>query len=322
VPPVGLAQPGEEPGKRWKYAIAVGLAVLALGTAYLGFQRVVGEPDALARPTATAVATATPSPPTATPGPTGADLFLACEQAVAAADWAAAAPNCERVGDSEPGYPRLADALATTYLALGKERLAAGGPLTDALEYFERALTAKPDDAEAAQQRQWALAYQEGEAALVAESWATAAQKLGQVYAVAPDYRSNAPDGGVKSQLYAARMGWGQALLRAGDYAEAQRRCEQALELAPESEEAGACRQAAVVALATPTPRPTPAPPPPTPVLTQPQQQTPRQVVPTTPARQQPAPAPTQAPAQAPATRAPAPPVQAPATRPPFTPQY
>ena len=53
--------------------------------------------------------------------------------------------------------------LATTYVNLGKAALARDGSPAAALEYFERALAASPGDAEAARQRDWARAYQEGD---------------------------------------------------------------------------------------------------------------------------------------------------------------
>jgi tetratricopeptide (TPR) repeat protein len=305
-----------------------GLVALGL-IAFVGFQRLQNGPGT-DRPAATATVVAgvaTPAGPTATPEPTAADLFSACEEAVAAGAWTEATTACERVRAKDAGFTGLADALAATYLALGKQQLAQGGPLAEAVAQFNKALEAKPDDAEAEQQRQWAQAYQEGEAALVAENWPLATQKLDQVFTVAPDYLASAADGGLKPKLYTARLKWGQALLEGGQYAEAQQRCQQALELQPDSGEARGCQTAALAALATPTPRPQPTSPP---VQAQPTAR-PAQPQPTArPAQQQQQPqpqptarpAPTQAPVrpttppQAPPTRAPAAPA-APPTRPP-----
>jgi serine/threonine-protein kinase len=209
---------------------------------------------AAAAPTAeapTAVPTAVP-----TAAPTAADLFPACERAVAAAAWSEAEAACEQVRAADPDYPGLADALYSIHIGLGKQRLAEGGSIAAALDEFGKALAAKPDDPEAETQRRLALAYQEGDVALAAENWPTATERFDAVYAAAPNYLENASDGGVKPKLAVARARWGSALLGAGQYAEAQGRCEQALELAPDSDEATTCKTAAIAALAPPPPAP------------------------------------------------------------------
>jgi tetratricopeptide (TPR) repeat protein len=267
------------------------------------------------------------------PTPTIADLFVPCEEAVKGADWAKAATACEQVRARDAEHPPLAAALATTYLALGKEQLAQGGGIAAALRYFEQAADARPDDPEAQQQLQRAVAYREGSSALAAENWPGAAEKLEAVYAVAPDYLEAAGEDGAKSKLFLALLKWGEALLRDGHFAEAKQRCEQALELAPESEPAKACGAAATAALATPIPRAAPQAQPP---QTQPQAQPPRpqpqaqpQPAPQTQPQARPQPQPqAQPPARpqpqaapaAPAlpTRPPAPPVMAPPTRSPY----
>ena len=298
-PVVALPQPREE-GHKKKYLLLAGLVAVVAGIAFLSFQSIVGRSDSGAADSrATPAATATAVGATATPVPTAADLFPACETAVGAANWAEAAGACEKVQEKDANYPGLASALATTYVGIGKDRLAQGEPVSAALDYFQRALAAKPDDAEAAQQQAWATAFQEGDAALASGDWPTAAGKLQEVYEAAPDYLENSSDGGVKTKLFTTWLGWGDALLQSGQYAEARRRCEQALELVPDSAEAKTCVQTALAALATPTPAPQ---------FTQPAPAAP-------PANQRPAQAPAAQPPAQPAR--PAAPQQAPAAPPP-----
>ena len=146
----------------------------------------------------------------------------------------------------------------------------------------------------------------------------SAADNLEQVYAAEPDYLERASDGGVKRKLYTARWSWGQALLEAGEYAEAQQRCEQALALVPDGAEAAACQASARVALATPTARPA-APVQPAPVRPQAQPQAQPQRQPAQPQAQsqrqlqQPQPQETQPPQR---QQTPVPPAQTRAPRP------
>ena len=332
-----LAPPGPRAGQSLALKLAVGgglVAAALLGvvlwprpTAGPAPAPVLVESNVAAEPTI--AATATEVPPTAVPTPSAADLFPACQSAVAAGEWTQALEACEQVSQKDAAYAGLADALATTYLALGKERVAQGAPLAEAVAQFDKALAAKPDAAEAEQQRSWAQAYLDGQDALAAENWPLATEKLDQVYTVAPDYRS-AVDGGVKQALYSARLGWGEALLAAGSYADARAKCAQALALVPDSAPAASCQAKADAALAPP---PTPAPavrPAPTAVPRAPAPAAP--AAPSAPSRgtsSQPAPAAPAAPPQAaPAQpRPPAvapPPTRAPAVdaKPTFTPRY
>jgi len=340
---IALAAPAARRSPGWKLAVAGGLAATAIIGAVL-WQRsapaaapITAERSVAAAPTITLVPTAVP--PTAVPTPSAADLFPACESAVAASAWSEALAACEQVFQKDPDYDGLADVLATTYLALGEEQVAQGAPLAEAIAQFDKALAAKPNDAEAEQQRAWALAYQDGQDALAAENWPLATEKLEQVYTVAPDYRGSV-DGGVKQALYAARLGWGQALLAAGSYADAREKCQQALGLVPDSQPATDCQAKAVAALTPPTPVPAPAPvyrPAPTAVprapvaAPAPSHPAPSQPAPparntssqpAAPAYTAPAPAAPQPPTRAPAVAAP--PTRAPAvdTKPPFTPRY
>src|SRR5581483_3436694 len=123
--------------------------------------------------------------------------------------------------------------------------------------------------------------------------------KLQEAYEAAPAYLENSSHGGVKTKLFTTWLGWGYALLQSGKYAEARRRCEQALELVPDSAEAKTCVQTGLAALATPTPAPQ---------FTQPAPAAP-------PANQRPAQAPAAQPPAQPAR--PAAPQQAPAAPPP-----
>jgi tetratricopeptide (TPR) repeat protein len=311
----GVRQHG--PGGRsgtMKLALVGGLVALGL-VGFLGFQRLNGGTGG-DRSAATAVAIATPGGATTAPAPTAADLFAACRSAVDAGSWTEAAAACEQVRDEDASYPGLASALATIYVALGKEELATGGKLVAALADFEKALAAKPDDVEAAQQRQRALAYQEGDAALAAGNWPAAAEKFEQLYTIAPDYLDSAGDGGVKQKLYTARLEWGQAQLKDGSYAEAQRRCDQALALVPDSAAALACRSAAIAALSPAAPA-APAAPAPAPARAAPAPAAPAVPAPApqpaAPAPAAPAPRPAAAPAAAPPTRPPVAPPQPPA---------
>src|SRR5262249_49468152 len=130
--------------------------------------------------------------------PTAASLFPDCDSEVVKANWSEAAKTCEKVRDMDANFPGLASPLATTYLNLGKQQLADGGQIAPAVDYFDKALAAKPDDPEAEQQRLWAKLYQDGDAALTAEDWPTAAEKFQALYTVAPDYLANTGDRSVK----------------------------------------------------------------------------------------------------------------------------
>jgi tetratricopeptide (TPR) repeat protein len=118
-----------------------------------------------------------------------------------------------------------------------------------ALAAFERAVAADPDHGEAREQRRRAQRYLEGEAALAARDWPTAVDRFGQVDAVAPDYPSRDHSASVRLQLYRAELGWGEALLHEGRYAEARLHCGRALDLLQTSAEARACLDAAAAAL-------------------------------------------------------------------------
>src|SRR5579875_1818775 len=320
------------PYRRIAGLVALIAVVAAVGVWWMVHPRPSPEPT-----TISADPTATPAP-SATPEPTAADLFPACQSAVDATSWDDAADACEKVRAKDASYPGLADALDATYLGLGKKQLAQGGPVDAALAYFQQALAANPDDADAEAERSRAAEFQEGAAALDAGNWSVAAEKLGDVYAAAPDYLDSAGDGRVKAKLFAARLGWGQALLDAGDYANALQRCEDALALDADSPEATTCKTTALAALATPTPRPAPVepvvrqptavpprpqpqpePPRPTPVppRPQPQPQPPPRPTPVPPRPQpQPQPPPPPRPTPVPPRPQPAPP--APPTRAPI----
>jgi tRNA A-37 threonylcarbamoyl transferase component Bud32/tetratricopeptide (TPR) repeat protein len=279
VPTTAAGHPARRVGPRVRLALgaALGGLVLLVGAglwyalAGTGERHVPSTPTPVAVtapsvpavvPTTAVLATATPSAPTVTLGPTAADLLPACQNAVAAGSWDTAVALCERVRDQDASLPGLASALTRSYVERGKERLAQGGPVEAALEDFGQALATSPDDANAAQQYQWASDYQEGEAALAAGSWPVAAQKLGQLYAEAPDYLAGAADGGLRPKLYAAATRWGEALLQAAQYVDAKLRCEEALAVLPEGEEASTCQASASAALAPPAPAParTPVP--------------------------------------------------------------
>jgi serine/threonine protein kinase/outer membrane protein assembly factor BamD (BamD/ComL family) len=330
--PVATPQPAPAGGGGMGRRLAIAAAVLvALGIGAFVLHQVIG-PGPGPSPTPTAVVTLTPAGPTATPAPTAADLFATCDSAVKDERWTDAATACERVRAAQADYDGLADALAKTYVALGKQALDAKADLDGALDNFGKALAARPDDAEADQQRIWAQSYKEGDAALANENWPEATDKLEALYAVAPNYLESSDSGGVKKKLYQARLGWGQALLKDGSYADALRRCRGALELVPDSGEAADCQAVALAALATPTPvrvaptvAPAPAPPRPAPTSAPaPAPAPPRPASTTAPAPPRPAPtsppapAPTAVrPAPAPPTRPPAPAPAPPPTRPP-----
>jgi tetratricopeptide (TPR) repeat protein len=153
------------------------------------------------------------------------------------------------VRDADADYPGLAGALAATYLHLGRAELENGAPAA-AIALFDAVLAHEPYNQVAAEQRDLALAYLEGEAALDAGNWPLAATKLQEVHDLAPDYLEGTGRGGVKEKLYAARLRWGQALLEQRVYAAAASFCAQAAMLVPTGAEAVACRDAAGAALA------------------------------------------------------------------------
>jgi tetratricopeptide (TPR) repeat protein len=307
------------PGGAGKVALVGGLVALAV-VALLALQLLGGRSAERAVTSGVAGTSAAPS---------AAELFASCAGAASAARWPEAAATCEQVRALDRGYPGLALTLATVYVNLGKAALAGDGSPTAALDYFQRALAANPGDAEATRQRDWALAYQAGTTALASEEWQRAAEMLEPLYAAAPDYLNgagpsaaggnSAADGigaaggnaGVRHLLYTATLGWGRARLEDGDYAEAQRRCDRALALVPDSAEATACRAAAAAALASPPLRPEAAPAAPV----APAPATP--AAPRPPAAGQPAPP---LPPAAPAAPAPPPPGPAPKPKPPEPP--
>ena len=79
-----------------------------------------------------ATASARPRSPCHLPTATAADLFVLCDDVVKAADWAEAVTACEKVSERDAEHPGLGDALATTYVALGKEELARDGTVAGA----------------------------------------------------------------------------------------------------------------------------------------------------------------------------------------------
>jgi serine/threonine protein kinase len=261
APPRPLpSEPTVPPRRRRAALLAAGGGVLLVGTALalLWLRPSPAEPalaSATAVPPATSVLTLA-----ATATPTAAELFPACEQAVARAAWAAAAEACETVAARDRAHPGLATALARAYTGLGREQLAQG-ELEAALAHFERALAARPDDPEAAQEHQLARAFQQGAEALAAGAWATAVARLEAVQAARADYLAARPDGGVAALLYQARAGWGTELLAEGTYVEAQQQCGAALALRADGPEAQRCYDQATLALRPPpTPAPTSAP--------------------------------------------------------------
>jgi tetratricopeptide (TPR) repeat protein len=337
---------GPEPGdQRWKIVLVLVPMVLA-ALAFLGYQRLTAEPGnpsmvgsqiALATPARPAeqagpIAVPTQTGPTAVPTLTAADLFTACEAAVTSAAWAQAAESCEKVRAREALHPGLSGALATTYVALGKAQLAQGSGVLAALSYFEQAVDAQPDDAEAGLQLQRASTYRDGSTALANENWPAATERLDTLYIAVPDYLETAGDDSVKSKLYTATLKWGEALLQDGHYADAREKCQKAGDLVPEAQAPKQCIAAAVAALATPTPvfvqpqAPVQAPAPPR-SQPQTQPQAPAPAPPRAPqtqpqAKPQAAPPPAAPPAQPPPQALPTrPPVPAPAvppTRPPY----
>jgi hypothetical protein len=324
VAPVAVpayAEPAESGGSKLKYVLGAGMVALVIAGVVVWQRAPVA---ALARgsaPAATAtVAASAPTAvvPTAVPTPSAASLFPACQSAVEGSAWADAVDACEKVKVADASYPGVADALAAAHVALGKDAVAQGAPLADVVARFDQALAAKPGDAEAEQQRTWAQTYQDGQAALAAESWPVATEKLDQVYTVAPDYR-DVVDGGVKRALYRARVGWGDALLAAGSYADARDKCNDALRLVPGDDLAQSCVTKATTALTPPTAVPAPvyvAPAAPAaPVAPAAGRSTTSSAPSTAPSSSAPAARP---PASNPAPAAPA----APAAKPTFTPRY
>jgi len=323
TPPLGdTVVPVPSPARRpWPWLVAAVAAGALLLAAVVGGPRVIEALGGRSEPTAVPTAAA----PTATPEPTAADLFPACQSAVAAAAWAEAVKACEQVRDKDPTFAGLADALATAYVNVGKLQVDQPDGLPEAITWFDKALGVKPDDPEALKQRQLAVAFQEGDSALAAGDSARAIDRFQQVFAADEKYRDAVGDGGVRNRLYQALLGAGQAALAAGQYPAAQQQCERALELVDDSADAQACRSAAIAAQQPPTP--VPVPPTPRPVV---QPTTPPRpaVQPTQPPRPQPTPQPPPRPAVQPTqpprpTPAPPPPptrapVQVPPTRPPY----
>src|SRR5262249_2520059 len=154
------------------------------------------------------------------------------------ADWRATLASCGRVADVDADYPGLKPALAKAYLDRGLEQVADGRALDAAVATFEQALALDPSNAGARQQREWAVADRAGDAAVEAGDWATASERFAALAREAPSYRADVPDGSLGAKRFAAALGWGGALLTAGDYVGAKERCEEALALVPDDPEA------------------------------------------------------------------------------------
>ena len=244
------AAPADGGGLSRKLVLVGALAGLGL-LAFAGVQRFQPRVVAESASASASVASAsvTEAEAAAPAGPSVGELFAICEQEVGASAWTTAIRECEEVRAREAGHPGLDTALAAAYLGKGKQELADGGSPTDAVALFDQALAAKPDDAEAQQQRQWAQTYLDGTAALDAGNWAVASDKLGQVYTMAPNYLARSADGGVKPKLALAWLQRGQTALADGQYGEGQRWCEQVLQLEPDNGDAQSCQSTAIAAL-------------------------------------------------------------------------
>ena len=176
-------------------------------------------------------------------------------------EWDQAISVLERLQASAPDYQ--ADAvrglLSTAYRNLGLD-LVQRDQFAQAVQRFDQSLALTPD-VEVEKQKQLAILYPQGLAALDQGQYASAIQVLSEVYAVDPKYRD------VAGKLYAAYLADCTALRDSGNLEGAETRCVAAYQLDPTGSEA-AVQLTQVAFLRTPTITPTSTPLPPTPTAT------------------------------------------------------
>ena len=183
----------------------------------------------------------------------GADSATLSSQAQAYCDqqeWDQAISVLERLQASAPDYQ--ADAvrglLSTAYRNLGLD-LVQRDQFAQAVQRFDQSLALTPD-VEVEKQKQLAILYPQGLAALDQGQYASAIQVLSEVYAVDPKYRD------VVGKLHAAYLADCTALRDSGNLEGAETRCVAAYQLDPTGSEA-AVQLTQVAFLRTPATTPT-----------------------------------------------------------------
>ena len=193
--------------------------------------------------TATALPQATaPSPATATPAPTedtrAQEMLSQAQDLLDNKEWETAAAKLVELRALDAAYEAEAvtKMLFQAYYNLGLEQVAAG-EIEEAAGSFDQALQVQPNDPDALEQRRLASLYEAGVKA-AGKDWAEAVKRLGTLYGEAPGYAD------VAARLLAARVAYGDALVEAESWCQAQDQFAGAMEL-EESDDLKAKWQAA-----------------------------------------------------------------------------
>lgn len=191
-----------------------------------------------------------------------AALMAAAEADYEAGRYVSAVEEYEQLRAVSASYQRdlVAERLFALYMRLGQslidQRPAVSADVAQALDYFERALSLQPRDAEAAKHRRMAELYLGGASTLRDQKWDQAIAQLQPLYEQAPDYLG----GLVPPMLYEAYLRSGDQHRQGGDLYFAYDRYQMAAGLPVADTVLARGRMAEVVPLLTPTATPTPTP--------------------------------------------------------------
>jgi tetratricopeptide (TPR) repeat protein len=167
--------------------------------------------------------------PTVTPGLQGETidaLWEAHQLSVERGDWEQIVATADSIIARDPGYRRaeldgnLFDALVT----LG-DRAVQDDRLEEAIRYYDRALAVRPGDAGVVHAKNLARLYMDG-LRFYGADWASAIERFGTLYSVAPTYKD------VAVRLKAAYVAYGQELSSEDKWCEAATQYALALQLA------------------------------------------------------------------------------------------
>lgn len=166
--------------------------------------------------------------PTATPmyqEETKEAILTAMQEAHQKGDWQRVIERADRLLALDASFRReevdrlLYDAFYQMGLALVEQ-----DRLAEALNYFDRALLLRPDDAQAQRAKELVTLYLEGTASWGAD-WAKAVERLGRLYQRDPNYKD------VRTKLWQAYVAYGDALAEKGDWCRAREMYQAALKL-------------------------------------------------------------------------------------------
>jgi len=180
--------------------------------------------------------------------------------------WASAIRALEALREQAPDYEsgQVQDLLFTVHVNEGLDWVGKA-EFAQAIEHFDQALALRSDD-EVERQKQLAMLYPQGLAALEDGECAQATDLLGEVYALEAAYH------GASEALYEARICLCAELIAQGALDEAEQACQAGLQVKPGGQEAAdGLNQIAYLRIPTNTPTFTPSPIPthtPTPIAT------------------------------------------------------